>query len=126
MKFLDKVKLIKDNEGLNRQGIFKGMIGRICDAEIRDNCFHICFEDQRLFNKKFNITESNMRNLQDDIFAVIKIEDVELVESFNLTDEEILQALPKNNINWWCKVEDGYILNLKGDKKNKTPYNYNS
>ena len=55
MKFLDKVKLIKDNEGLNRQGIFKGMIGRICDAEIRDNCFHICFEDQRLFNKKFNI-----------------------------------------------------------------------
>ena len=26
----------------------------------------------------------------------------------------------------WCKVEDGYIINLKGEKKNKIPFDYES
>jgi len=37
-----------------------------------------------------------------------------------------LEDLPGNDPNWWCKVEDGYITNLKGERKNKIPYDYNS
>ena len=40
--------------------------------------------------------------------------------------EFILNDLPQNNPKWWCKVEDGYILNLLGEKKNKEPYKYHS
>lgn len=38
----------------------------------------------------------------------------------------ILDELPKNNPKWWCKVEDGFIVNLLGEKKNKIAYDYNS
>lgn len=34
-------------------------------------------------------------------------------------DEVILSDLPGYDPNWLCKVEDGYIKNLKGEKKNK-------
>ena len=40
--------------------------------------------------------------------------------------EDILEDLPDHDPAWWCKVEDGYILNLKGERKNKIPYDYNS
>ena len=42
------------------------------------------------------------------------------------SDKEILEDLPKQNPKWWCKVEDGYIMNLLGEKKNKIAYDYNS
>ena len=45
---------------------------------------------------------------------------------FPLNDEDILEDLPAHNPDWWCRVEDGYILNLKGERKNKIPYDYNS
>ena len=38
----------------------------------------------------------------------------------------LLKSLPEKYPNWWCKVEDGYIVNLEGDKLNKVPYDYNS
>ena len=58
--------------------------------------------------------------------CIIKIEDLQFVEDGNVKDEEILEALPKQNPKWWCKVEDGYIINLLGEKKNKIPYDYKS
>lgn len=38
----------------------------------------------------------------------------------------IKNGKPLKYKDWWCKVEDGYIVNLKGEKKNKTPYDYDS
>ena len=65
--------------------------------------------------------------LEDDIMLPIKIEDLELVrKNPDISDESILDSLPANNPAWWCKVEDGYILNLLGNKKNKIPYDYDS
>ena len=47
-------------------------------------------------------------------------------KSTSVTDDDILEDLPQHDTRWWCKVEDGYILNLLGEKKNKEPYKYNS
>lgn len=49
-----------------------------------------------------------------------------MVQECDATDEDIIEMIPLNNPEWWCKVEDGYIINLKGDRKNKIPYKYNS
>ena len=62
----------------------------------------------------------------DDIFLPIKIEYLELVKDNNTSDDLILEEIPKNNPKWWCKVEYGFITNLLGEKKNQTPYDYNS
>ncbi len=67
-----------------------------------------------------------MKELKDDISIPIKIKDLELLEESDITDNDLLEAIPKNDPSWWCKVENGYIINLLGEKKNKTPYNYNS
>ena len=56
----------------------------------------------------------------------MKAINLELLEESAITDNDLLEAIPKNNPSWWCKVENGYIINLLGEKKNKTPYNYNS
>ena len=42
------------------------------------------------------------------------------------SDDWILDSIPKHNKKWWCKVEDGYIVNLQGEKLNKVPFDYNS
>ncbi len=57
---------------------------------------------------------------------MIHVSDLEAVKSSNMTDKDILEDLPGRNPNWWCKVEDRYIVNLKGERKNKIPYDYNS
>ncbi len=113
MKYLDKVKVIKDREEYKKNNVFKGRIGTIMSAEIRDNCFYI------IFNR-----ENDDKNWYDE--CVVKIKDLELVEDGNASDEWILENIPLNNKKWWCKVENGYIINLLGEKKNKTPYDYNS
>lgn len=89
-----------------------GEIGTICLAEIRDNSFYVQFDTN---------DEENWYK-----YCEIKIEDLELIEDSNTTDDEILEELPKNDPRWWCKVEDGYIMNLLGEKKNKIQYDYNS
>ena len=76
------------------------------------NCFYVVFIDPNF--------------IKDNILAVIKIKDLELVEESDMTDEQILADLPKNDPHWWCKVENGYIVNLLGEKKNKIPFDYNS
>ena len=126
MKFLDKVEVINDNDEYKKNNIYNGMIGTIIDAEIRDNCFNVIFIDERIKNKKFLSKEENFLSLNDDIIYPIKINDLKLVKNNNCSDEKILDSIPLNNPNWWCKVENGYILNLKGEKKNKIPYDYES
>ncbi len=126
MKLYDKVKVINDCDYYNKQGIFKGRTGRINFAEIRNNCFHVVFIDERFEDKNFEWTDENMPTMKDDIFLEMKIEDLEVVEESNATDEDILNDIPNNNPEWWCKVENGFIMNLLGEKKNKIPYDYKS
>ena len=46
---------------------------------------------------------------------------INLISNYFMTAD-----LPLNNPKCWCKVENGYILNLLGEKKNSIPYDYNS
>lgn len=126
MKFLDRVKVLCDNKKYNENGIYRNMEGTIIDAEIRNNCFNVVFIDERVKDKKFMADESNFLSLKDDILYPIQLQDLELVEDNHCSDETILNSLPQNNALWWCKVENGYITNLKGERKNKTPFDYNS
>lgn len=126
MKFLDSVRLAKDNEKYKKEGLTKGMLGTIVGAEIRYNSFFVSFSDQRIYDKSFMCEEKNVFSLKDDILCEICIEDLELVKDNKATDEQILEELPLKNSSWWCKVENGFILNLKGERKNKIPFNYNS
>ena len=126
MKFLDKVKVINDNQEQNENEVYTGMIGTIIDAEIRDNCFNVVFIDENINDIDFISKEENFLSLKDDVIYPIKIKDLELIKDNKCDDKTILDSIPLNNPNWWCKVEDGFILNLKGEKKNKIPYDYDS
>ena len=110
MKGYDYVRVISDD--YKEENIHKGEVGTIWFPEIRDDEFYVQFDT------------GNPKDWYK--YASIKIKDLELVKDGGCTDEELLSELPKNNPKWWCKVEDGYIMNLLGEKKNKIPYNYNS
>lgn len=109
MKLLDDVEVITDK--YEQYGIKKGAIGTIIMAEIRNNTFDVSFCDEDWH--KYAIRG-------------IYVGDLRVVESSQMTDQDILQDLPLHDPGWWCKVEDGYILNLKGERKNKIPYDYES
>ena len=102
------------------------MIGTIVDSEIRFRAFQVGFIDERVKDKEFMSIEENMYLLNDDIVEYIDIEDLEVVEESDVTDDYILRSLPKQFPNWYCKVVDGYIINLQGEKLNKVPYDYSS
>ena len=121
MKFLDKVKVINLKESYGKENIKLNDIGVIWEAEIRDNSFYVMFDDNS--DEKFYNEKKEQAFFK---YCIINIKDLELVEEGIATDEMILDALPQNNPRWWCKVEDGYIINLLGEKKNKEPYKYNS
>ena len=112
MKIYDKIILTKDKKKYSCKNIYKDDIGTIINAEIRDESFNVAFHDKK--------------EADDYIFCAIDIEDMKLYQSGLATDKQILEELPKNDPRWWCKVEDGYIMNLLGEKKNKIPYKYNS
>lgn len=124
MKLLDDVRVINDN--YQKSGVVKNMIGTIIDADIRWNSFYVCFQDQRANDPAFMKDEQNVYKLSEDICLDIKIKDLELVKDNNASDEQIKNNLPKQHADFWCKVENGYIINLKGKRKNKTPYDYES
>ena len=128
MKIYDDVKVIKIKDEYSKEGIKLGDVGTIILPEIRDNCFYVNFIDKNFYTHKNDVKwfEENEESLKDDINLAIEIEDLKLVKEGNATDEMILQELPKNNPKWWCKVENGYIMNLLGEKKNKIPYDYKS
>lgn len=126
MKYLDKVKVIKNRKKYIDNGISEGMIGTIIEAEFRDDTFFVVFVDERAKDKEFMSDENNFLAIKDDIFCAIKIEDLKLFKDMGASDELILDAIPKHNLHWWCKVENGFIINLRGIKKNTIPFDYSS
>ena len=112
MKYLDKVKVIIDRKEYLGENIHKGEIGTIWLPEVRADSYYVCFDT----GDEYNWYK----------YADVKIEDLEFVKDGGCTDEDILEAIPGHNPKWWCKVEDGFIKNLLGEKKNKIPYDYNS
>ena len=107
MKYLDSIKVITNK--YEKEGIKKGTVGTIILPEIRNKCFEC---------EIFDVSEH-------EIF-LFKPNEIEVIKNSNITDIEILEVLPKNDPHWWCKVEDGYIKNLLGEKKNKIPFDYDS
>ncbi len=107
MKYLDSVKVVTDK--YKDKGILFGCKGVIISAPIRNN--------------SFEVEVLNVKEVETFVFG---IEELEVEKESNATDNDILEDLPQNDPRWWCKVEDGYILNLLGEKKNKEPYKYNS
>lgn len=128
MNIYDDVKVKVNKKQYSNAGVFNGMIGKIILGEIRENCFYVNFIDKNFEIHKNDPEwfEEHSFELADDISIPIKIEDLELVMPNGASDEEILDSLPSQNPKWWCKVENGYILNLLGKRKNKIPYDYNS
>ncbi|MCM1533709.1 MAG: hypothetical protein NC099_03550 [Corallococcus sp.] len=115
MKYFDYVRVLKDRPEYEENNVHAGEIGIIWQPEIRDNTFYVMFEtgDEYNFYK----------------YCVIRIEDLDFVKEpdfITVTDDVLLKDLCKQDPRWWCKVEDGYILNLKGERKNKIPYKYDS
>jgi len=111
MKWLDRVKVTVSKKKYEDAGVFKGAEGVIILSEIRKNTFEVVFSDE---------------DGRDYAMIEINVADLELVRENTITDEDILEDLPLHDPHWWCKVEDGFILNLLGEKKNKIPYDYNS
>ena len=108
MKYFDIVQVIADRKEYKDLEIFEGMLGQITCPDIQDNCFYVHF------------------NIPKNIWAWINIADLVVVEVGQEDDDFILNQLPNKNPSTWCKVENGYIINLLGEKKNKIAYNYNS
>ena len=126
MKLYDVVKVMEDRNTYNEYGVKKGMIGRIWSGEIRNGCFLVMFIDPNYNNPDFVWDDKSIYTLKEDIFVPIKISDLEIVKDEKATNHMIMEDLPKQDPHWWCKVEDGYIMNLLGEKKNKIPFDYDS
>ena len=51
---------------------------------------------------------------------------MEVVRESNIDNNDIYNNLPANHKDCWCKVEEGFIVNLKGEKKNNKSYHYST
>lgn len=120
MKLFDEVR-VKNNK-YSKYNVFKGMVGTIIDAGIMFRAFQVCFVDERTKKEGFDYENDKW----EDIVEYIEIADLEIVNESDVTDEYILENLPNQNPICFCKVVDGYIVNLKGDKLNKVPFDYSS
>lgn len=110
MKYPDEVRVNSDR--YEAKGIKNGAVGTIIFSRLRD--------------LKFEAVFSNCDGT-DYADELIFVGDLELQKENELiSDADILKDLPLHDPNWWCKVENGYILNLKGERKNKIPYDYDS
>ena len=114
MKYLDRVKVINMETKYENDGVKLGDIGTIWLPEIRHNQFFVMFDDAEDSDEYF-----------EPRYCVINVKDLELYESYGLTEKDIAESLV-NDQPWWCIVEDGFIKNLKGEKKNKIAYDYDS
>ncbi len=110
MKYLDRVRVISDD--YEDCGIKCGDEGHILSSEIRNGTFNFYREDP--------LTG------EGSISAPIKIKDLELVSDYHASDETLLEDLPGHDPAWPCKVENGYIVDLLGNRFNKIPYDYDS
>ena len=100
MKYLDEVRVINDN--YVSEGVKKGDVGTIIFSWIMYYCFEVVFSDH---------------SGKDYAEILINVADLELVKDCGLTDEEILEDLPRNDPKCWCKYEGGKIYNLLGEVK---------
>ena len=107
MKWLDTVKVVTNK--YESHGVKEGDIGTILMSEIRNDSFWVVFSDS---------------DGKDYAEIDIKVFDLELVKDNGVTDDKILNDLPLQNPKWWCKVENGFIMNLKGERKNTKPFEY--
>lgn len=128
MKYLDKVKLLNNKDEYKKQNVFASNLGRIISAEIRENCFLVDFIDENFEVHKNDAKwfETHLNESKEDVILPVDIADLEVVQESDLSNAEILKDLPKQDPHWWCKVENGFILNLLGEKKNKIAYDYRS
>lgn len=116
MKLFDKVKLVSDKKQYEIDGVKKGDVGTIiqeCLMFTRNKigCFDVVFYPEAP-NK--------------DVYVSIDVCDLELLEESSITDDELLECISDHDTSKWCKVVDGHIMNLKGEKLNKIPYQYDS
>ena len=112
MKYLDSIVVTTDKYA--NHGIKKGTKGAIVMPEIRYNSFECeLFDLPEEFRDMYYLHE-------------IDVSDMKVTRESDLTDDDILEDLPNQDPHWWCKVEDGYIINLLGERKNKIPYDYDS
>lgn len=116
MKLFDRVKLISDKKKYEIDGVKKGEVGTIILECLmftgsKGGCFEVVFSPEAP-NK--------------DVYVSVDVCDLELVEESSITDEELLECIADHDPSKWCKVVDGYIMNLKGDKLNKIPFQYDS
>ena len=109
MKWLDQVRVTSD--AYEKVSVKKGAIGTIILSEIRSYTFEVVF---------------SLPDGRDYAETEIFVWNLEVVRSSNITDEDVLEDLPEHNPKWWCKVENGFILNLCGERKNKIAYDYKS
>ncbi len=109
MKYLDSIEVTTDKYA--HLGIKKGTKGAIVMPEIRNNTF-----------------ECELFEVDEEIYPIlsVNVSDLEVIQPSDITDKDILEDLPNQDPHWWCKVEDGYIVNLLGERKNKIPYDYDS
>ena len=116
MKLLDDVKLIIDKTKYSKYGIKKGDVGTIIQA-------FLMFTENKIgsFDVEF-FPESPSKV----VYVSVDVCDLEVVYESGMTDEDILEDLPMHDPSRYCKVVDGYIMNLKGEKLNKIPYKYDS
>ena len=109
MKYLDSIVVTTNKYA--QLGIKKGTKGAIVMPEIRNNTF-----------------ECELFEVDEEIYPIlsVNVSDLEVIQPSDITDKDILEDLPNQDPHWWCKVEDGYIINLLGERKNKIPYDYDS
>ena len=113
MKYGDLVKVIVERDEYAKHNVHKGMVGMLTDAEIRGCDIMVVFS--------YKYSPDN-----EDIYIPIYVGDIETIEDGKYSDEQILKDLPSCDPRWWCKVENGYIVNLLGEKKNKIQFDYKS
>lgn len=109
MKWLDEVKVTTNDYA--DQGVPQGTVGTIIFSWINDGEYEVVFSDEL------------GRDYAD---IMISVKHLQVVRSSSVTDADILDDLPGKDPRWWCKVCNGYIVNLKGERKNKIPYDYDS
>lgn len=116
MKLFDTVRLISDKKKYEIDGVKNGEIGTIIDETIDFLGSKVGYFEVVFFPEAPN----------KDVYVSVDVCDLELVEESAITDEDLLECMPQHDPSRWCKVVDGYIMNLKGEKLNKIPYQYDS
>lgn len=116
MRLYDTVRLTADRPEYAKYGVHAGDIGTIVSETInflgtKVGCFEVMF---------FPETPNK------DVYVSVDVCDLEVVTELHYPDEGILEGLPYHDPSRWCIVENGYIMNLKGEKLNRIPYQYDT